>query len=108
MPLLSQHRLALVAPATGAMLLHQPPNPYVFNVRSSYQAEGLEAVAHLHGNLLTRIAMVRVDDSFGRDTLEGALKGFARVGLEPVAVSNRTGLQYVTLSIVDKNGQFRY
>ncbi|MDO5290345.1 MAG: ABC transporter substrate-binding protein [Pseudomonadota bacterium] len=86
MPLLAQHRVALVAPSTGAMLLHQPINPYIFNVRSSYQAEAVQAVSHLHGNMLTRIAMVHVDDSFGHDTLQGALKGFARVGLEPVAI----------------------
>lgn len=86
MPLLAQHRVALVAPSTGAMLLHQPINPYIFNVRSSYQAEAERAVSHLHGNMLTRIAMVHVDDSFGRDTLQGALKGFSRVGLAPLTI----------------------
>ena len=48
MPLLEKHGIALVAPSTGAMLLHSPVNRYIFNVRSSYQREADKAVAHLH------------------------------------------------------------
>ena len=39
LPVLAEYKLPLVAPSTGAMLFHQPVNPYVFNVRTSYQRE---------------------------------------------------------------------
>ena len=86
MPLLEKHGVALVAPSTGAMLLHSPVNRYIFNVRSSYQREAAKAVAHLHTLGIDRIAVVHVDDSFGTDALEGANKGFAKANLKPVAV----------------------
>ena len=85
-PLLEKHGIALVAPSTGAMLLHSPVNKYIFNVRSSYQREAEKAVAHLHTLGINRIAVIHVDDSFGTDALEGANKGFAKAKLQPVAV----------------------
>ena len=39
LPLLAEHRVPLVAPSTGAMLLHEPVNPWVFNVSATYQRE---------------------------------------------------------------------
>lgn len=86
LPLLQQHGIALVAPSTGAMLLHSPVQRYVFNVRAPYQREAEKAIEHLHSMGTTRIAVVHVDDSFGRDALEGASKGFAKARLQPVAV----------------------
>ncbi len=86
LPHLAKHNVALIAPSTGAMVFHQPPNPLVFNVRSSYQAETEKAVEHLHTLGVQRIAVVHVDDSFGEDCLAGAQKGFAKTGLKPVAV----------------------
>ncbi|WP_269630359.1 ABC transporter substrate-binding protein [Pelomonas sp. BJYL3] len=86
LPLLQQHGIALVAPSTGAMLLHNPVQRYVFNVRAPYQREAEKAIEHLHSTGTTRIAVVHVDDSFGRDAMEGASKGFAKTRLQPVAV----------------------
>ena len=86
LPLLAKHRLALVAPSTGAMLLHRPVNPYVFNVRSSYQAEAERAIRHLFDITLERVAVVHVDDSFGADCLAGAMKGFEGAGKKPLTV----------------------
>ena len=86
LPHLAKHQIALIAPSTGAMVLHQPVNPLVFNVRSSYQAETEKAVEHLHTLTLQRIAVVHVDDSFGEDCLAGAMKGFDRLKFKPVTV----------------------
>ena len=86
LPHLAKHNIALIAPSTGAMLLHEPVNPHVFNVRSSYQAETEKAVEHLHTITLDRIAVVHVDDSFGADCLAGAMKGFEAAGKKPVTV----------------------
>ncbi|HRD84876.1 MAG TPA: ABC transporter substrate-binding protein [Rubrivivax sp.] len=84
LPLLAEHRLPLVAPSTGAMALHEPMNPWVFNVRATYQREAIKAVEHLHGIGLSRIAVLQTDDSFGADAALGAMRGLAKVGLKAV------------------------
>lgn len=84
LPLLAQHRVPLIAPSTGAMALHSPVNPWVFNVRATYQREAERAVRHLSLIGVDRIALVQVDDSFGNDGATGALHGFTAVGKQPV------------------------
>ncbi len=109
MPLLEKHDIALIAPSTGAMLLHNPVKRHVFNVRSSYQREAEKAVDHLHTLGIARIAVVHVDDSFGRDGLEGATKGFTKARMQPVAVlkADRNKPDYTTIVplIVQANAQ---
>ena len=91
--------MALVAPSTGAMVLHHPVHRTIFNVRSSYQREAEKAVSHLHTLGITRIAVVHADDSFGEDGREGAAKGFAKAGIEPVVVikASRGKPDYATI-----------
>jgi ABC-type branched-subunit amino acid transport system substrate-binding protein len=86
LPVLAKHGVALIGPSTGAILLHNPVNPYVFNVRATYQREAEKAVAHLATIGLTRIAVVHADDSFGKDGLEGANKGLAKAGLQALVI----------------------
>ncbi len=76
LPLLAAAKIPLVGPSTGAMLLHLPVNPWVFNVRATYQREAERAVRHLMQIGVTRIAIVQVADSFGEDAVVGALRGF--------------------------------
>lgn len=86
MPLLEQYKVPLIAPSTGAMVLHKPVNPWVFNVRATYQREAERAVQHLSLIGIERIGVIHVEDSFGADLLEGAKKGFAAVAKNPVFV----------------------
>ena len=83
-PLLDKYGVALVAPSTGAMVLHKPLQKNVFNVRSTYQREAEKAVQHLLTTGIARIAVVYVTDSFGQDALEGAMTGFAKAQAKPV------------------------
>lgn len=85
-PLLDQHGVALIGPSTGAMSLHNPVRKYVFNVRATYQREAEKAVTHLHTLGVNRIAVIYADDSFGKDGLEGAQKGFQKAGFQPLAI----------------------
>lgn len=80
LPVLAEARLPLVGPSTGAMVLHRPVNPWLFNVRATYQRESERAVQHLNLIGMDRIGVLHVDDSFGADLLEGAQKGFTSVG----------------------------
>jgi branched-chain amino acid transport system substrate-binding protein len=85
MPLLDKYQIPLVAPSTGAMLLHKPVNPYIFNVRSTYQRESERAIQLLLEMGNQRIALVQVNDTFGQDAAAGALKGLADQKVKPVA-----------------------
>jgi len=83
--LLEEGRIVLLAPSTGAMVLHKPVNPWVFNVRATYQREADHVVRHLGMGGLERVGICYVDDSFGLDGLQGALKPFMETGSKPEA-----------------------
>ena len=84
LPLLAERKVPLVAPSTGAMVLHQPVNPWVFNVRAPYQREAARAVEHLAGLGISRMVVLQTDDSFGADAALGANAGFDKVGQKPL------------------------
>jgi branched-chain amino acid transport system substrate-binding protein len=84
LPLIEKYGVPLVGPSSGAMILHQPVQKYVFNVRTSYQNEATKAVGQLGAMGIKRIGVVYVDDSFGTDVLLGLQRGFALANLQPV------------------------
>lgn len=86
LPLIKETGTPLIAPSTGAITFHTPVNPLVFNVRSTYQLEGEKAIAQLVSQGIKKIAVIHVDDSFGKDGLAGYLGGFKAVGLQPTGV----------------------
>ena len=98
-PLLDEYKVPLVAPSTGAMILHKPVHPWIFNVRATYQREAEKAVTHLATIGVTRIALVHVDDSFGADTAMGAMKGYDKAKLKPVFLEkfDRTKPDFTTI-----------
>jgi len=84
LPVLAEARIVLLAPSTGAMVLHSPVNPWVFNVRTTYQAETERVTRHFGLAGLDKVALCYVNDSFGEDALQGALKVFKEAGQAPV------------------------
>ena len=84
LPLLAEFGVPLVAPSTGAMSLHKPVNPWVFNVRASYQHEANRAIRHLSLVGLGKVGVVQVNDSFGTDAVKGALEAFTQVNGKPL------------------------
>jgi branched-chain amino acid transport system substrate-binding protein len=85
MPLLADNKVPLIGPSTGAMVLHSPVHPWLFNVRATYQREAERSISHLSLIGIDRIAVVQVDDTFGADAVLGVLKGLKAVNKEPVA-----------------------
>jgi len=83
LPLLAEGQIALLAPSTGAVALHKPVNPWVFNVRATYQAEAERVTRHLGLAGLEKVGVVYVNDSFGEDAAQGALKVFKDSGKVP-------------------------
>jgi len=86
-PTLEQNGVPLIAPSTGAMVLHVPVRKFVFNVRATYQREAEMAIAHLASIGIQQIAVLHVDDSFGLDGLEGAQRGLATARLQAALVA---------------------
>jgi branched-chain amino acid transport system substrate-binding protein len=86
LPLLAQHKIALVGPSTGAMVFHKPVNPYVFNVRTAYQLEAEKLVALLKTSGMHKIAVLHVDDGFGKDVVTGLKSGFIESNLQPAVI----------------------
>ena len=84
---LDQYGVPLVAPSTGAMVLHKPVKKHVFNVRTPYQTEAEKAILQLASMGISRIGVLQTDDSFGRDAMQGAERGFASSGLKPSVVA---------------------
>jgi len=109
LPHLAKNGVPLVGPSTGAMVLHQPVQKYVFNVRATYQREAEKAVSHLYSMGITRIAIVYADDSFGADGVAGAQKGLATAKLQPAVLEkfNRAKPDFtlITPKIMQSNAQ---
>ena len=108
-PLLDKYGVALVGPSTGAMVLHQPVQKHIFNVRATYQREAEKAITYLTSIGITRIAIVYADDSFGADGIAGAQKGLLASKLKPVLLEkfdrSKPDFAPIAPKIVQSNAQ---
>jgi ABC-type branched-subunit amino acid transport system substrate-binding protein len=88
LPILAASRVPLIAPSTGAAIFHTPVNHWVFHIRAKYQDEVAKGVEHFATVGLSSIGLLHVDDSFGRDGLEGFNKAMAARKLTPVITTS--------------------
>jgi ABC-type branched-subunit amino acid transport system substrate-binding protein len=70
------------------MSMYNPPRKYLFPVRASYQSETFKIVPQLANMGINRIALLYVDDSFGKDGMAGVLKAMSDAKLTLVATAN--------------------
>ena len=75
----TEARIPFLAPNSGANAFHAPFNRYVFNVRARYQDEVIAAIRHFALVGQRRLALLHVDDAFGRDAAEGYREGLRAV-----------------------------
>jgi branched-chain amino acid transport system substrate-binding protein len=87
-PVLEQHKIPLIGPSTGAMSMYNPPKKYMFPVRASYHSETFKIVPQLVNMGINRIALLYVDDSFGKDALAGVQQALSENKLTAVAVAS--------------------
>jgi branched-chain amino acid transport system substrate-binding protein len=71
MPVLTEAKVPLVGPFTGAELLRAPVNRYIFNVRASYYDETEKIVEQLVSTGNKKIAVFYQDDNYGLAGLKG-------------------------------------
>lgn len=86
--ILSDNKIALLAPYTGAEDLRNPVNPYLFHIRASYTDETAKMVEHLHTLGLRKFAVFYQNDGFGKSGLAGAEAALTKLNLKAVATGN--------------------
>ena len=85
LPIFTQAKVPFVGPFTGAELLRDPVNPYVFNVRASYYDETEAIVQHLTAMSIDKIAVFYQNDAYGQAGLAGVERALKKRKLEIVA-----------------------
>ena len=85
-PIVQESKTPLIGIFSGAMLLREPVQRYVLNVRASYDDETEELVKYLSDKLGNRkIAVLYQNDSFGLAGLGGTERALGRRGLKLAA-----------------------
>lgn len=82
LPILTEARTPLIGPFTGAELLRDPFNRYVFNVRASYFDETERIVEQLVSTGTRSIAVFYQNDSYGQAGLKGVERAMAKRNLK--------------------------
>jgi ABC-type branched-subunit amino acid transport system substrate-binding protein len=85
LPIFTEARVPFVGPFTGAELLRNPINRYVFNVRASYYDETEAIVQHLTAMSVNRIAVFYQNDSYGQAGLAGVERALKKRNIEIAA-----------------------
>lgn len=86
LPLLRKHQLPYLAPFSGADILRQPEDAFIFNFRASYREEAAAQVRYLIDKQhFKRIALLIQADEFGASVEQWFKAELTRRQLEPVA-----------------------
>lgn len=85
LPLIEENNLPYVAPLTGASSLRKPGARNVFHVRASYTDETQRLMAKVVGMGIKDIAIVYLDNGYGKEVLGDAQRALAAAGVKPVA-----------------------
>ena len=85
LPIFTEARVPYVGAFTGAELLRQPFNRYVFNVRASYFDETEAIVQHLTAMSIDKIAVFYQNDAYGQAGLTGVERALKKRGLQVAA-----------------------
>jgi ABC-type branched-subunit amino acid transport system substrate-binding protein len=85
LPIFTEAKVPFVGPFTGAELLRDPVNPYIFNVRASYYDETEAIVQHLTAMSVNKIAVFYQNDAYGQAGLAGVERALKKRNLQVVA-----------------------
>lgn len=85
LPIFTEAKVPFVGPFTGAELLRNPVNKYIFNVRASYFDETEAIVQHLTAMSVNKIAVFYQNDAYGQAGLAGVERALKKRGLEIAA-----------------------
>ncbi|MBX7229120.1 MAG: ABC transporter substrate-binding protein [Burkholderiaceae bacterium] len=85
LPILTEAKVPLIGPFTGAQSLREPFNPYLFHVRASYFDETEKIVAHLLSIGQKKIAVFYQDDAYGKAGLAGVEQALKKRNMQILA-----------------------
>jgi len=86
LPIFTEAKVPFVGPFTGAELLRNPLNRYVFNVRASYYDETEKIVEQLVSTGIDKIAVFYQNDSYGKAGLTGVQRAMKKRNLAIAAL----------------------
>jgi ABC-type branched-subunit amino acid transport system substrate-binding protein len=78
LPIFTEAKVPFVGPFTGAELLRNPVNRYVFNVRASYYDETEKIVEQLVSTGIKKIAVFYQNDAYGKAGLTGVQRAMKK------------------------------
>jgi ABC-type branched-subunit amino acid transport system substrate-binding protein len=78
LPIFTEAKVPFFGPFTGAQLLHEPVNRYIFNVRASYFDETEKIVEQLVSTGIRNIAVFYQNDNYGMAGLTGTERAMTR------------------------------
>lgn len=87
LPLVTEARIPFIGAFTGAQLLRDPFNKYVFNVRASYFDETEKIAEHLTTVGVTKIAVLYQNDAYGKAGLAGMERALEKRKLKPAVTA---------------------
>lgn len=82
MPMIEASSLPYVAPVTGASSLRTAGNRNVFHVRASYVDETQRLIEKLVSMGIKDLAIVYMDNAFGKEVLSNAITSLAKLGIK--------------------------
>jgi branched-chain amino acid transport system substrate-binding protein len=85
LPIFTEAKVPFFGPFTGAQLLHEPFNRYIFNVRASYFDETERIVEQLASTGVKNIAVFYQNDNYGMAGLTGTERAMERRNMKAVA-----------------------
>jgi len=90
-PIVEEAKIPLLGILSGANVLRDPSNRYIFNIRSSYFQETELAIDFFVDRLkLKKIAVFFQGDAYGSDGLEGTKIALIKRGMEPISFESYT------------------
>jgi len=87
LPTVEKNKVPFIGPFTGATVMRKL-NPYVFNIRASYNDELEKIVDYYTTTGMKTFAILNYDDAVGRENLHAVEMALAKRGLKPVAVGS--------------------
>jgi ABC-type branched-subunit amino acid transport system substrate-binding protein len=96
LPIFTEAKVPFVGAFTGAELLREPFNRYIFNVRASYFDETEAIVQHLTAMSVNRIAVFYQNDAYGQAGLAGVERALKKRNLE---VAGRATVERNTVEV---------
>lgn len=83
-PLVEKEGVPFVGPVTGAASLRTKEQRFTFHVRPSYTDEVKHALALMSGMGIRDMAVVYLDNAFGKEVLSDAERAFQHLAIKPV------------------------